>query len=137
MYKDLENSLVAKNINPTSMRLLVLDYLKRHKHAVSLTEIEKGLQPVDRITVYRTLKTFEKKGLVHSIEDGTGAPKYALCKDDCDTTSHHDLHVHFHCNVCAETFCLPNTALPVILLPDGFQSNEMNLVVKGTCNQCK
>ena len=118
------------------MRNLVLDYLLTQQTATSLTEIEKGLAPVDRTTVYRTLKTFEEYCLVHSIDDGTGASKYALCKEECDESPHHDLHVHFYCNVCEETFCLPKTLIPVVTLPRGFKPEEMSLVMKGICERC-
>lgn len=137
MNTNIEEKLKEKSINPTAMRMLVLDFMIKQQGALSLTDIEKGLAPADRITIYRSLKHFEEHGLVHSIDDGTGAPKYALCEDACDTTSHHDLHVHFHCNICQETFCLPNSTLPVIPLPNGFQSEEMNLIVKGTCDKCR
>ena len=136
MDKRIEEKLLAKKINPTAMRLLVLDFMVQQKGALSLSEIEKGLAPADRITIYRSLKNFEEHGLVHSIDDGTGAPKYALCMDDCDTVGHQDLHVHFHCTTCQETFCLPDSTLPVILMPEGFRSAEVNLTVKGTCDKC-
>ena len=133
----IEEKLKQKNINPTAMRMLVLDFMVKQQGALSLTDIEKGLAPADRITIYRSLKNFEEHGLVHSIDDGTGAPKYALCVDDCNTVSHHDLHVHFHCNDCQETFCLPNSVLPEIPLPNGFRAEEMNLIVKGICDKCR
>ena len=136
MTKDIEHRLKNKDINPTAMRLLVLDFLTKQAAAISLNDLEKGMGPSDRITLYRTLKTFEEKGLVHSIEDGTGATKYALCEDSCDGDHHHDLHVHFYCNTCKETFCLPNTKIPEIPLPKRFQSEEMNLIIKGICDQC-
>jgi len=132
-----EQKLNDKNIHPTAMRILVLDSLLKQSSALSLSDIEKNLEPADRITIYRTLKTFEGKGLVHMIDDGTGSPKYALCLEDCSANEHHDLHVHFNCIVCRETFCLPNTKIPEVLLPDNFTSTEMNLVVKGTCSKCK
>ena len=132
-----EQNLVDKKINPTAMRILVLDFLLKRNAAISLSDIEKGLYPADRITIYRTLKTFEEKGLVHIIDDGTGSPKYALCADECSINEHHDMHVHFYCNTCKETFCLPDSKIPEIKLPDNFTSAEMNLVVKGICDQCK
>lgn len=136
MEKKLENLLQEKLINPTAMRLIVLDFLQKQIKAVSLTDIELGLGRTDRVTVYRTIKKFEEHGIVHSIDDGSGAPKYALCIEDCNTVGHHDLHVHFHCNTCQETFCLPDSSLPAISLPKGFKSEEMNLIVKGTCDKC-
>lgn len=131
-----EKKLVDKKINPTAMRLLVLDLLLKQTSAISLSDIEKGLEPADRITIYRTLKTFEEKGLTHTIDDGTGTPKYALCIDDCDSDNHHDLHVHFYCSMCKETFCLPDSKIPAIALPSAFAATEMNLVVKGICSNC-
>jgi Fur family ferric uptake transcriptional regulator len=136
MNKITEQKLVNKNINPTAMRLLVLDFLMSQNIANSLSDIEKGLEPADRITIYRTLKTFGEKGLVHAIDDGTGSPKYALCLDECNSNEHHDMHVHFFCITCRETFCLPDSKIPVIALPEKFSSLEMNLVVKGICDHC-
>lgn len=136
MTIDIENKLKGKDINPTAMRLLVLEFLTKQNAAISLNDLEKGMAPSDRITLYRTLKTFEEKGLVHSIEDGSGATKYALCEEDCDGVNHHDLHVHFYCNTCKETFCLPNTQIPDISLPANFLRQEMNLIIKGICDQC-
>jgi len=131
-----EQKLILKKINPTAMRLLVLDLLLKQTSAISLTDIEKGLEPSDRTTIYRTLKTFEEKGLTHVIDDGTGTPKYALCAEECGDHEHHDLHVHFYCTSCKETFCLPNSKIPDVILPGGFISTEMNLVVKGVCDKC-
>lgn len=137
MKVQVEQKLVEKKINPTAMRLLVLDLLLQQSSAISLSDIEKNLEPADRITIYRTLKTFEEKGLTHTIDDGTGTPKYALCAEECDDHEHHDLHVHFYCNSCKETFCLPNSKIPDVMLPNGFAPAEMNLIVKGTCDKCK
>jgi len=136
MIIDIENKLKVKDVNPTAMRLLVLEFLTKQNAAISLNDLERGMAPSDRITLYRTLKTFEEKGLVHSIEDGTGATKYALCEEDCNGENHHDLHVHFYCNTCKETFCLPNTQIPDISLPINFFRQEMNLIIKGICDQC-
>lgn len=131
-----EQKLVSKNINPTAMRILVLEQLLQQNSAMSLTDIEKNLETADRTTIYRTLKTFGQNGMIHIIEDGTGTPKYALCVEECSTREHHDTHVHFYCNSCKETFCLPDHKIPNIALPPGFTSAEMNLVVKGICKKC-
>ena len=83
MLQDLDKTLKQKEIRPTAMRLLVLDYLRQQKAAVSLNNLESFFHRSDRITLYRTLKTFEVKGLVHHIDDGSGSVKYALCPEDC------------------------------------------------------
>lgn len=136
MDQNAEQTLLAKKIQPTAMRMIVLNYLNNQFAALSLTDIERGLEPVDRITVYRTLKTFEENGIICSIEDGTGSTKYAVCSDNCTVQGHQDLHVHFLCQSCNETICLPKTNIPDINLPDGFLAIEHNLVVKGYCPSC-
>ena len=135
MIKDLEKQLTAKQINPTAMRLLVLDFLLKQDSATSLADLEKGMVKSDRITLYRTLKTFQEKGMVHSIETGSGT-KYALCHTGCSPKAHQDIHVHFYCLSCKETFCLPQSSLPQINLPDRFQLEEINLTAKGVCEKC-
>ena len=81
MQKDIDSKLNAKNIKPTAMRQLVLQVLTKQSTAISLPELENKFEKADKATLYRTLKTFEKNKLIHSIDDGTGSIKYALCKD--------------------------------------------------------
>jgi Fur family ferric uptake transcriptional regulator len=134
---DLENKLAGKQVTPTAMRLRVLDFLYGQDMAVSLSDVEKGLGHTDRVTVYRTLKTFEEHCLIHGIDDGTGTTKYALCADDCTPEGRHsDLHAHFYCKECDTTTCLSATGIPSLQLPQGYIPEEMNLTVKGTCKHC-
>ncbi|WP_299761385.1 Fur family transcriptional regulator [uncultured Pontibacter sp.] len=135
MLQKIENALHQKNIKPTAMRLLVLDFLFKQQAAVSLNDLEAAFHRADRITLYRTLKTFEEKGLVHSIVDGTGSVKYARCEEGCECAPE-DLHVHFHCNLCNETYCLPKARIPEIALPENFKTEEISLIMKGTCASC-
>lgn len=132
----LEDRLVKKQINLTAMRLLVLDFLEKQSTAVSLTDMELAMDRTDRVTLFRTIKTFEEHGLVHRIEDGSGATKFALCHTDCDSGKHYDLHVHFYCSHCKETYCLPKTHIPEVALPDAYVAEERELIVKGTCARC-
>ncbi len=135
MIKDLENILKERNIRPTAMRLLVLEELQKQPAAMSLQDMEGAFEKADRITLFRTLKTFEEKGLIHSIEDGTGATKYALCEEGCECAPE-DMHVHFYCNTCRETWCLPESKVPDMTLPDRFKAEEVKLLVKGICGNC-
>ena len=131
----LEQKLTTKNIQPTAMRLLVLKQLVESKTAISLTELENSFENVDKVTLYRTLKTFEKKKLIHSVVDGSRAVKYALCEENCECEPQ-DQHVHFHCYNCGETFCLTNTRIPSLKIPSSFQANSVNMVYKGICANC-
>lgn len=136
MKAEVENILISKEINPTPNRMLVLNFMLDQQAATSLSDIERELTPIDRVSVYRTLKKFQEKGLVHSIEDGTGVPKYAICAEECDSQAHQDLHPHFYCSSCRETFCLPATTIPTMKLPESFRADEVDLIIKGLCNKC-
>ena len=99
-------------------------------------ELEKDFERSERSTLFRTMKTFEEKGIVHQIEDGTGIIKYALCEDNCECEVGNDLHLHFHCNSCGETVCLTEHKIPTINLPEGYVAEDINLVAKGICEKC-
>lgn len=134
--KSNDNKLLNKNVKPTAMRELVLDALLEQKVAVSLSDLEKKFDKADKVTLYRTLKTFEENKLIHSIDDGTGAVKYALCKETCQCHPE-ELHVHFYCLKCQHTFCLSDIPIPSISLPVNFSVKNINMVVKGVCANCK
>lgn len=136
MNKDIEDKLQSRNIKPTAMRQLVLKSLSEQKTAISLSELEQEFEKADRITLYRTLKTFEEYKLIHSINDNTGSIRYALCQDACECQPK-DLHVHFHCTECGQTYCLNDIQVPGINLPNNFTLESVNMVVKGLCDNCE
>ncbi len=103
--------------------------------ALAHSDLEESLDSqFDRVTIYRTLKTFVDKDVVHKVLDDSGATKYALCSHDDEEHNHE--HVHFKCEVCGETTCLEAITLPNIKLPQGFKKKEMSLLVQGVCNKC-
>lgn len=127
--------LARRDIAPTAIRLLVLDAMMQAKQSMSLTDLDNMLDTVDKSTIYRTLTLFLGHHLIHSIDDGTGAFKYAVCSDNCSCAVG-DLHAHFHCERCNRTFCFTNLPAPVVKLPDGFTIDSINYVLKGLCPEC-
>jgi len=128
--------LASRNIKPTAMRILVLKVLMTRTSAINLSELENEFDKADRITLYRTLRTFEENKLIHTIYDGTGSIKYALCKAGCQCEPI-DLHVHFYCTRCNRTFCLTDIPIPTINLPADFSIQSTNMLVKGLCSNCR
>ncbi len=119
---------------PNREEILHLFLLKNY--ALSHSDIEREIDnSLDRVTVYRTLKTFLDKGLIHKVLDDEGSLKYALCKEACNTAEHHHDHVHFKCIKCGQTSCL-NVEVPVVKLPKGYKANEVNLLIQGVCERC-
>lgn len=121
----------------TQCRADILAVFYDHDFALSHADIEdKVSEQYDRVTVYRTLKTFVDKGLIHRVLDDNGGQKYALCKDDCSEELHRHEHVHFKCVKCGLTTCLDDLAIPAVRLPAGYQAVDVNLLVTGYCKTC-
>lgn len=136
MKNEIEKLLEANDIRVTAMRLLIYKFMAENEVSVTLSDIENAFYKADRTTLYRTMKTFEAKGIVHQIDDGSGITKYALCEENCNCEINTDLHLHFHCNNCNETVCLTDHKIPQIKVPNGFVSENVNLVIKGICDKC-
>ena len=136
MKSNIDKRLASKNIKPTAMRQLILKVLTEQNTAISLSELEMKFDNADKVTLYRTIKTFKENKLIHSIEDGTGAVRYALCQEKCKCHPE-DLHVHFLCTKCNQTYCLSDIAIPTINLPSNFSLESVNMVIKGICSNCK
>ena len=131
----LERKLENKNIKPTAMRLLVLRQLVESGSAICLGDLEIRFDRADKATLYRTLKTFEDKKLIHRIDDGTSSVKYALCEDGCQCRPQ-DQHIHFHCTICGETYCLTQSKIPQTTIPVGFNAASASMIYKGSCANC-
>lgn len=125
------------NLRNTTQREEILEIFLDHNHALSHADIEKKVgSAIDRVTVYRTLKTFLSKGVVHKVPDDNGVVKYALCKNTCTTEKHSHDHVHFKCVECGVTNCLDDVLVPEIRIPSGYEKLESNYLMIGICNQC-
>lgn len=130
------NLLKTFRLRSTPSRQEILHLFLKKNYALSHGDIEKEINnALDRVTVYRTLKTFLDKGLIHKVLDDEGSLKYALCNDACSVAGHHHDHVHFKCLRCGQTNCL-NIEVPVVKLPKGYKAAEMNLLIQGVCEHC-
>lgn len=134
MKANIETRLLNKNTTPTSMRILVYDFLSKQDTALSLSEIEQGFEHADRTTIYRTLKTFEEKCIVHSIQENN-TTRYILCPDGCQEQTYKHQHLHFYCKICKQTTCKED-----FMIPDNininFRIDEVRFFAKGICEKC-
>ena len=139
MEKQVRELLKKNRLSITDSRLHVLTLFYNEPGALAHADIEKKTgDKMDRVTIYRTLQTFEEKGLIHTIPTPDNSVKYALCKEQCaEHGHHHDNHIHFICNKCNRTVCLEDVLVPEVKLPKGFSPIQSNMVVNGVCKICK
>jgi len=128
--------LKRNKLRATPVRKELLQLFLTAKNALSNQDIEENMSDVDRVTLYRTLKSFQEKGIIHRAFDGTDIARYASCSDHCDAHAHHDEHLHFHCSQCDNTFCVDEIPIPKLEMPKGFKAHKTNIVVDGVCEKC-
>jgi Fur family ferric uptake transcriptional regulator len=138
MNSEIIKILNDKKINPTPMRMLVLEQMIISKQNLSLSEIENLLYPSDRITIYRTLQTFVKKGILHCIESGKNGFIYALCTENCNEDIHFDNHPHFYCELCKRFFCTSDFSYIIEKKSNAkkYIVNSIEVKISGLCPEC-
>lgn len=138
MHEEIKDMLKRNNLSITGSREKILGLFLHQEGALAHGDIEKKAgEKFDRVTVYRTLQIFVEKGIIHTIPTADNSIRYALCKDNCYEGHHHDQHIHFQCTNCQNTYCLDDVVTPDIKLPKGYISSHIEVVVEGTCKNCK
>ncbi|MBO6253331.1 MAG: transcriptional repressor [Bacteroidaceae bacterium] len=128
--------LLEHGIRPTANRLLLVKVLSKAEHPLTMKELEDLVDTIDKSNIFRTLSLFRDQHLVHVLQDGADAVRYELChshEEDHDD----DLHAHFYCERCRQTFCLNDIPVPQVDLPKGYRMNTINYLIKGICPNCQ
>jgi len=123
----------------TENRKLILNQFISTDYALSYRDINSMIKrKLDKVTIYRTLKSFEESGIIHEVVDGSSQVKYALCNStSCSSEHHNDTHIHFKCNDCEKTYCIEDIMIPRIKLPGEFQQESQSVFIQGKCEKCK
>ena len=121
-------------VKPTANRILILKTLLQAGRPLSLTEIETALESVDKSIISRTLAAFREHHLLHTLS-GEDYVRYEVCHC-ADEEEDSDRHVHFHCEVCGQTFCLEDLPVPAVQLPDGYSVENVEYMAHGVCPAC-
>ncbi len=124
--------LHAYGLSGTAIRKQVIDLLWGDGLAMTQKELEVKLPlNTDRVTLYRTLKLFVEKGVVHKIVLDGDTQKYKLAGDFRKSD-----HAHFYCICCGKLLCMPQLNVDTTRLPPGFEFYSARLVVEGICDYC-
>ncbi len=129
----------AGGLRSTAARLAVLETLLAAERALTHHEIAARLDcrpPVNRVTLYRVLEWLVRHQLAHKIADEDRVWRFnASPPAESDRDRHR--HAHFRCRRCGGVTCLES--IPTIFalsLPAGFQSQEVELTIRGLCAAC-
>ena len=131
----MTNLLKNKKLSETPFRKEVLAIFTKYNNAIPLSVIEKELHKFNRITLYRTIKIFIEKGIIHEISLNGNISNFALCKEECDTNAHYHQHIHFKCNSCEIVFCVEVDKFPTIKLPE-YIIEQLEIQATGLCQKC-
>lgn len=129
--------LSIHHLRKTPARLAIVQHLQTSNLPQSESEIhEKMQESYDRITFYRSIQTLMEAGIVHRIVADNTTVRYALNQCSDHQHEHFANHVHFYCKQCGSVECLKEVAIQQYELPDGFQKQECDVVIKGLCRKC-
>lgn len=122
------------SLKRTSCREGIIEVVMTAREALSENEIRERLAGnYDRTTFYRSFKTLEEHKIIHKIVVDNQLVKYALD----NAVTHKDEHAHFYCNDCNTVKCMDNVPIQKYQLPDGYSDFETEVLIKGTCANCK
>ena len=131
----IKELLQKRKLKATSTRLNLLSKMGEHGSAMSHSAIQKKMNPIDRVTLYRTIETLKEKGIIHKVFQANNQTYYAICGNSCDEHNHLHEHIHFKCLSCNTITCeeIPNNLN--IALPN-HQIQKVSINIEGTCKKC-
>lgn len=119
----------------TEVRIAILKLLMKTDKPLSQDQIAQqlGNKHFDKVTIYRTLESLLKVGLVHKAYIEKRACHYEL-SNNCTESQ---CHPHFTCRSCGSTHCLREISLPMAKSPyKGFIIQRQQVRLEGLCPAC-
>ncbi len=133
--KEFNQLLKENNIKITPQRALIYAELIGLDHPsadILFNKVKKTFPNISYDTVYRTLLTYSRIGLLDVVE-GYGEPK----RFDTNTDSHH----HFRCLQCSSITDIKRDHFDNLEIPEEifsrFQVLRSKVVLEGICKKCK
>ena len=133
--------LIDHEIRPTSLRSKLLSAFMSSKKPLAQSEVIQStlseMSKVDRVTVYRNIKLFLEKGLLH--QASTNA--YVYCRHNCDEPHGAHNHIILYCNSCSKHKELHSHAsikkFEKWFEAFSFFSPSEQISIQGTCLSCQ
>jgi len=132
--RKIDEALIAAGLRRTPQRIALLDYLLRHPDHATVDELWPALHKrracASRATVYNTLHSLVKAGLVREFKLDTSAARYDALLDP---------HHHFVCDRCGVVEDLEWFEVPALKQSRSGRRNirSYEVVVRGECAKCR
>ena len=133
---EFKEILKKRNLKATSNRLNLLTKMQNNGSAMSYSNIRSTMQPIDRVTLYRTIEKLKEKGIIHTAFQSNNEIYYAICGMDCSSENHVHNHIHFKCSKCETVTCEDVLNSLNISLPK-HEIHNISVNVKGICEVCR
>jgi Fur family transcriptional regulator, ferric uptake regulator len=131
--EDLRQLLSDQGLRVTDQRLIILRELAKLRRPTSHPELTERLANahLDRATVYRTLLSLTKAGLLVRTQLGDNVWRFELPRA---ASVAHGAHPHFVCNDCGNVVCLPDGS--VSLRGEVTRNEVVEVQLRGRCVAC-
>jgi len=132
--RNIDEALTAAGLRRTPQRIALLDYLLRHPDHATVDELWPALNKrrvcASRATVYNTLHSLVKAGLVREFKLDASAARYDALLDP---------HHHFVCDHCGVVEDLEWFEVPALkqARPGRRSIRSYEVVVRGECAKCR
>ena len=139
MYNDKARAVLEQaDLKKTPGRVAILNCLLSEKAPLTHQEILEKLTDfqINEVSIYRTLETFDRAGIVHKIEGVDKVWRFAISGEE-PLNADKPCHPHFVCTNCGKVECLTELEIPK-LKPSSrkYVINSREMVLKGSCDQC-
>ncbi|MHC4228989.1 MAG: Fur family transcriptional regulator [Planctomycetota bacterium] len=127
--------LKAAKLYCTKGRVTILKVLMKAGKPLSQDRIAQrsSEKHFDKVTIYRTLESLLKVGLVHKVFVDKRAWHFELAHNCTES----QCHPHFTCTSCGDTHCLTEISLPMAKSPhEGFVIHRQQVRLEGLCPAC-
>lgn len=127
--------LKAAKLRCTKCRVSILKVLAKADKPLSQGQIAErlGKNRLNKVTIYRTLESFCRTGLVHKAFIDKRTNRFELA-NRCGEIQ---CHPHFICTGCGDMHCLTEMSLPMAKSPyKGFVISRQRIQLEGLCPKC-
>jgi Fur family transcriptional regulator, ferric uptake regulator len=123
-------------LNVTEQRILILQLFIRTDLPVKYSSIISLFSgSIHRGTVYRIVRLFVKKKILQMVPNTEGIVQYSILYQGARYAPTSNLH--FDCTICGSSLFIKQELANAYSLPDGYEPERTEVIIKGRCNNCR